>query len=85
VRFNEKDVVRHPLVGRIVEAYDKRIYPKGRRRIGVRPIDVSLEIAGDWPGEADAGAMAGKAVAAAVAISANSGARTSELSISVHR
>ena len=27
-RFRGVDVVRHPLVQRIVEAYDKRIYPK---------------------------------------------------------
>jgi phosphate starvation-inducible PhoH-like protein len=27
-RFRGADVVRHPLVQRIVEAYDKRIYPK---------------------------------------------------------
>ena len=27
-RFRGVDVVRHPLVQRIVEAYDKKLYPK---------------------------------------------------------
>jgi phosphate starvation-inducible PhoH-like protein len=38
VRFLNQDVVRHPLVGRIVEAYDQRARAEGdtRREAGAR-------------------------------------------------
>jgi phosphate starvation-inducible PhoH-like protein len=38
VRLNNRDVVRHPLVGRIVDAYDQRAAAEGdtRREAGVR-------------------------------------------------
>ena len=38
VRFDNRDVVRHPLVGRIVDAYDQRTRAEGdtRREAGVR-------------------------------------------------
>ena len=38
VRFDNRDVVRHPLVGRIVDAYDQRAAAEGdtRREAGVR-------------------------------------------------
>jgi phosphate starvation-inducible PhoH-like protein len=37
VRFDNRDVVRHPLVGRIVDAYDQRARAEGdtRREAGV--------------------------------------------------
>ena len=38
VRFDNRDVVRHPLVGRIVDAYDQRAAAEGdtRREAGAR-------------------------------------------------
>ena len=38
VRLNNRDVVRHPLVGRIVDAYDQRATAEGdtRREAGAR-------------------------------------------------
>jgi phosphate starvation-inducible PhoH-like protein len=38
VRLNNRDVVRHPLVGRIVDAYDQRAAAEGdtRREAGAR-------------------------------------------------
>ena len=38
VRFDNRDVVRHPLVGRIVDAYDQRATAEGdtRREAGAR-------------------------------------------------
>jgi phosphate starvation-inducible PhoH-like protein len=38
VRFSEADVVRHPLVGRIVEAYDKRDQRRARREAPEKPV-----------------------------------------------
>jgi phosphate starvation-inducible PhoH-like protein len=41
VRFENRDVVRHPMVGRIVDAYDARARAEGdtRREAGVRRVD----------------------------------------------
>jgi phosphate starvation-inducible PhoH-like protein len=38
VRLNNRDVVRHPLVGRILDAYDQRAAAEGdtRREAGAR-------------------------------------------------
>ena len=73
IRFTSADVVRHPLVGRIVDAYDR-----APRRGGVVVIvalrkaapaqDIAVDVlieAGEWPARAKLRALAERAIGAA--------------------